>query len=61
MRRNERWIGRREIAKTKQCPVDIVGCEARECGEQIACVATDATNTGHRLQMARIEGDAQGS
>ena len=61
MPRQRRWIGRCEVAKAQQRPFDIVGREPRERGEQIACVATDTADTGHRLQMTRIEGDAQGT
>ena len=60
MRRQRRRIRGREVAKAEQGPLDVVGGDARECREQVACVATDSANTGHRLQMARIEGDAHG-
>jgi len=61
VRWERRRVGRREIAEAQQCPFDVIRREARECREQVACVATDTANTGHRLQMARIEGDAQGT
>ena len=61
MRWKRRHVGRWEIAETQQRPLDVIRREARECREQVACVATDTANTGHRLQMARIERDAQGT
>ena len=61
MLRKRRRVGGRKVAEAQKCPLDVIRCEARECREQVACVATDTANTGHRLQMARIEGDAQGT
>lgn len=58
MRRQPRGIGGRKVAKPQERPLDIRRRLARERGEEVARVATDAAETGDRLKMTCIERDA---
>src|SRR5438067_1625854 len=53
--RERRGVRAREVAKAQQRPFDVRGRRARERGEKIARVATDAPDASDRLEMTCVE------